>query len=138
MESEDPGQPDLYPNGKPQDIPFGILDIKIAVANPGDQTMVKLYFLEPVPAGARWYEYDTVADRWVDFSAYTEFADDRMSATLTLRDGGTEDSDGVVNGVIIDPGGIGLGNYAPADSSAAQKGWGRRRGCFIGTVNDPG
>jgi hypothetical protein len=138
VESEDPRQPDLYANGKPQDMPFGILDIKIAVANPGDQAVVKLYFLEPVPAGARWYEYDTVADRWVDFSAYTEFADDRMSATLTLQDGGPGDSDGVANGVIIDPGGIGLGAYAPADNSAVQGGSGGGGGCFIGTVNDPG
>jgi hypothetical protein len=61
-----------------------------------------------------------------------------MSATLTLRDGGPEDSDGVANGVIIDPGGIGLGDYAPADSSAVQSGGGGGGGCFIGTVNELG
>ena len=137
VESEDPGKPDLYPNGKPQNMPFGILDIKIAVANPGDQAVVKLYFLEPVPAGAIWYEHDTVTDRWVDFSAYTEFADDRMSATLTLRDGGPEDSDGVANGVIIDPGGIALGYFEPGSGSASQNGGGGGGGgCFIGTVHD--
>jgi hypothetical protein len=138
VESEDPRQPDLYANSKPQDMPFGILDLKIAVANPGDRAVVKLYFLEPVPANARWYEYDTAADRWVDFSAYTKFADDRMSATLTLQDGGSGDSDGAANGVIIDPGGIGLGDYAPAASSAVQSGGGGGGGCLIGTVNELG
>ena len=139
VESEDPLQPDLYPNSKPQNMPFGIINIKIAVANPGDQAVVKLYFLEPVPAAAKWYEYDTAADRWIDFSAYTEFANDRMSATLTLRDGGPGDSDGVANGVIIDPGGIGVADNAPASGSAPQGGsGGGGGGCFIGAINDSG
>ena len=139
VESEDPRQPDLYPNSKPQNMPFGIFNIKIAVANPGDQAVVKLYFLQPVPATGKWYEYDTAADRWIDFSAYTEFANDRMSATLTLRDGGPGDSDGVANGVIIDPGGIGVADNAPASGSAPQGGsGGGGGGCFIGAVNDSG
>jgi hypothetical protein len=138
VESEDPRQPDLYPNNKPQNMPFGILNIKIAVANPGDQTAVKLYFLEPVPAAAKWYEYDTAADRWIDFSAHTEFANDRMSATLTLRDGGPGDSDGVANGVIIDPGGIGVADNAYTNGSASQSGSGGGAGCFIDAVNDSG
>jgi hypothetical protein len=139
VESEDPRQPDLYANSKPQNMPFGILNIKIAVAEPGGQAVVKLYFLEPVPAMGKWYEYDTAADRWIDFSAFTEFANDRMSATLTLRDGGAEDSDGVANGVIIDPGGIGMADYAPANGSAPKSGsGGGGGGCFIGTVNDRG
>jgi hypothetical protein len=145
VESEDPRQPDLYPNSKPQNMPFGILNIKIAVANPGDQAVVKLYFLEPVPATGKWYEYDKAAERWIDFSAYTVFANDRMSATLTLRDGGPGDSDGVANGVIIDPGGIGVAENTPASSSAPQGGstpqggsGGGGGGCFIGAVNDSG
>jgi len=138
VESEDPRQPDLYANSKPENMPFGIINIKIAVAKPGDQAVVKLYFLEPVPANGKWYEYDTAAERWIDFSAYTEFANDRMSATLTLRDGGAGDSDGVANGVIIDPGGIGVGDYGPANGSAPQSGAGGGGGCFIGTVNDRG
>jgi chitinase len=139
VESEDPRQIDLYANGKPQDMPFGILDVKIAVANSGDQAVVKLYFLEPVPAAAKWYEYDPATERWIDFSAYTEFANDRMSATLTLRDGGAGDSDGVANGVIIDPGGIGVGYFEPVNDSASQSGGGGGGGgCFIGTVNDAG
>ena len=139
VESEDPRQSDLYPNSKPQNMPFGIINIKIAVANPGDQAVVKLYFLEPVPAAAKWYEYDTAAERWIDFSAYTEFANDRMSATLTLRDGGLGDSDGVANGVIIDPGGIGVADNVSASGSAPQGGsGGGGGGCFISTVNDCG
>ena len=72
------------------------------------------------------------------FPAYTGFANDRMSATVTLRDGGPGDSDGVANGVIIDPGGIGVADNAPASGSAPQSGSGGGRGCFIDTVNDRG
>ena len=138
VESEDPQQVDSYSNGKPATMPFGILNVKIAVANPGDQAVVKLYFLEPVPAAGKWYEYDAAADRWIDFSAYTEIANDRMSATVTLRDGGPGDSDGVANGVIVDPGGIGVADNAPASGSAPQSGSSGGRECFIDTVNGRG
>jgi hypothetical protein len=138
VESQDPRQPDVYANSKPKSMPFGIINTKIAVAKPGDQAPVKLYFLKPAPAAGKWYEYDTAADRWVDFSPYTEFATDRMSATLTLRDGGAGDSDGVANGVIVDPGGLGITDDGSASGSAPNSGGGGGGGCFIGTVNDRG
>jgi chitinase len=138
VESEDPRQPDLYANNKPQNMPFGILNIKIAVAKPGDQTVLKLHFFEPVPANGKWYEYDKTAEKWIDFSAYTEFAPDRMSAYVTLRDGGAGDTDGVANGIIIDPGGVGVADAGTISRSADQGGSGGGAGCFIGTVNDPG
>jgi hypothetical protein len=138
VESEDPRQPDLYANGKPKNMPFGILNVKIAVTKPGDPAVVKIHFLEPAPANGKWYEYDPAAARWIDFSAYTEFAADRMSATLTLRDGGPGDADGVANGVIIDPGGIGVGDDGSAGGGASQGGGGSGGGCFIGSVDDVG
>jgi hypothetical protein len=150
VESEDARQPDLYVNNKPESMPFGILNIKIAVAKPGDQAAVKLYFLEPAPPAGKWYEYDMATERWIDFSSYTEFANDRLSAMITLRDGGPGDADGVANGIIIDPGGIGLaddgsnngsgsgtegisGNLR-GDGSAGSGGGGG--GCFIATSSE--
>jgi len=91
VESEDPRRPGWWASGKPASMPFGILNVKIAVAKPGDPAMVKLYFPEPVPAAGKWYEYYPSTDRWVDFSFFTEFAADRLSATIALRDGGSGD-----------------------------------------------
>jgi hypothetical protein len=106
VESEDPRQPDSFAYGKPARMPFGLINFKIAVSRPGDGTTVKLYFSQTASRFSKWYKYDAIADKWYDFSAYARFAKDRRSVTLTLKDGGPGDSDGVANGVIVDPAGI--------------------------------
>jgi hypothetical protein len=106
VESENPRRLKSLPGGRPGKTPLGLINLKIAVANPGDQTEVKLYLSEAAPLKALWYHYDPIADTWDDFSAYAIFAPDRKSVTLTLRDGGPGDVDGTANGVIVDPAGL--------------------------------
>jgi hypothetical protein len=101
VESEDVSQLDSYAYGKPSNMPFALINFKIAVAKPGDTAVVKLYFSKAASYSSKWYQYDAIADRWYDFSAYAKFAGDRRSVTLTLKDGGPGDADGVVNGVIV-------------------------------------
>ena len=99
-------------------MPFGLINFKIAVAKPGDQAVVKLYFSKAASYFSKWYKYDPIADKWYDFSAYAKFAADRRSVTLTLLDGGPGDADGVANGVIVDPAGIrGSGGRTRHDSA---------------------
>jgi hypothetical protein len=109
VESENTTLAGAYGAGKPRRMPFGLVNFKIAVAHPGDTVAVKLYFSEPAPFLSRWYKYDGVAGAWYDFSSYAKFSSDRRSLTLTLRDGGPGDADGIANGVIVDPAGIGVG-----------------------------
>ena len=106
VESEDVRQSDSVAYGKPASMPFALINFKIAVANPGDQATVKLYFSKAASTSSKWYKYDPIADRWYDFSAYASFAADRRSVTLALTDGGPGDADGVANGVIVDPAGV--------------------------------
>jgi hypothetical protein len=110
VESKDPNQLDASTAGKPESLPFGLIDFKIAVAKPGDRATVTLYFSKTAPSGSIWYMLDTVSNIWADFSAYANFAGDRRSVVLTLTDGGPGDADGIANGVIVDPGGIGVSN----------------------------
>ena len=117
VESEDARQLDSYAYGKPNSMPFALINFKIAVAKPGDQAVVKLYFSKAASYSSKWYKYDPIDDRWYDFSAYAKFAFDRRSVTLTLRDGGPGDADGVANGVIVDPAGV-----AEADDEIASIG----------------
>ncbi len=126
VESEDPGAEGGYAAEKPRKMPFGLINFRIAVAHPGDAVAVKLYFSEPVPRRGRWYKYNPIEERWVDFSAYTRFSADRRSMTLSLRDGGVGDADGVANGVIVDPAGI---VEVAEEALAASAGQGS---CFIG------
>jgi len=101
VESEDVSQLDSYAYGKPADMPFALINFKIAVGKPGDTAVVKLYFSKAASSSSKWYQYDAIADRWYDFSAYAKLAGDRRSVTLTLTDGGPGDADGVANGVIV-------------------------------------
>ncbi|MDO8944597.1 MAG: hypothetical protein Q7U75_15550, partial [Desulfobacterales bacterium] len=74
VESEYPGQPDSYASSQPWKMPFGLINFKIAVAKPGDQAVVKLYFSKAASFFSKWYKYDPIADKWYDFSAYAKFA----------------------------------------------------------------
>jgi len=67
-----------------------------------------------------WFKYDTLTG-WVDYTTHTEFNADRSQIILTLTDGGAGDADGVVNGIIEDPSGLGLKNSNSGSSG----------GCFI-------
>jgi hypothetical protein len=149
VESEDPRLPDAYAPGKPKRMPFGLINFKIAVAQPGDPATVKLYFSERAPWRSKWYKYDPIAERWYDFSAYANFAADRRSVTLTLRDGGAGDADGVANGVIVDPAGVveeeadaepvtgDTGVGAGDGGSGSASGGGGGGGCFISAAASP-
>jgi len=135
VESEDPRQSDSHASDKPLRMPFGLINFKIAVLKPGDQATVKLHFSEPAPAKSQWYKYDPIAGSWYDFSAYARFAANRRSLTLTLRDGGAGDADGVANGVIVDPAGIVEQADAETTSSDGGAGGGEGGGCFIAAAN---
>ncbi|MFZ0484440.1 MAG: CFI-box-CTERM domain-containing protein, partial [Desulfobacterales bacterium] len=81
-----------------------------------------------------FYKYDTI-NGWYDYSEHTTFNDDGQSVTLELKDGGYGDSDGLANGVIVDPGGIASGGSGSTytDSGVDIGGIGGGGGCFIAT-----
>ena len=124
--------------GKP-DLDFGLMQFKLRVNSPGDTAKIKIYFSEPV--GDHWYKYDII-DGWTEYSSdypdNVDFSSDRRSVILTLIDGGPGDSDGVANGIIVDPsgpGGSGPEGYSPPSSnSGGGSGGGGGGGCFIATA----
>jgi hypothetical protein len=82
---------------------------------------------------------------WQDYSAHAVFSADRKSVTLSFMDGGFGDADGVANGVIVDPSGVGAtiaqpGENDPPDPDAASDtsggGGGGGGGCLISTALD--
>ncbi|MBW1754383.1 MAG: hypothetical protein JRJ46_15165, partial [Deltaproteobacteria bacterium] len=73
----------------------------------------------------KWFKYNETGG-WYDFSNYAVFNADRDQVTLTLVDGDPDtDDDGVANGVIKDPSGLG---------TAGTAGGGGGGGCFIATA----
>jgi hypothetical protein len=112
----------------PQDMIYGLMDIKVKVDIPGSSTTVTVLLPEPVPQGYKWYKYSP-SQGWYDYSANVTFNGDRTQLSITLVDGGTGDDDGEQNGIIDDPSGLGA---APAGSVSS--GGGGAGGCFIDTL----
>ena len=110
----------------------GLVSFKLGLRNGATTADVTVYFSEPAPADAVWYKYDLDAG-WVAYNNVT-FSGDRKSITIHLTDGGAGDDDGVQNGVIVDPSGLGYSGgssgYAitDTDSSSSSSSGG---GCFI-------
>ncbi len=105
LEAQDPNNPELgfQNDGKPNYFEFGLLDFKILVEQPGDETMVTLYLSKAAYSEGNCFKYDPVNNAWFDYSDYTEFSPNRKQVYLTLKDGGFGDADGIENGIIVDP-----------------------------------
>ena len=140
---------------KMNQLPYGLINFKLAVDQPGDKAVVTVHFSQPVSGSAKWVKFDPIKGTWLDYGAYSEFSDDRMSVTLEFVDGGFGDDDGVANGVIIDPSGLDLSPDAESfsmegagsveteitgggDSGAGGNGGGSGGGCFVtGAMEEP-
>jgi hypothetical protein len=90
--------------------------------------LVRVYYSEDISEAKQYYLYDTV-NGWQDYTQYTTFNPDGRSITVELKDGGHGDSDGVANGIIVDPGGV-----ADAASTGGLDAGGVGGGCFIATA----
>jgi hypothetical protein len=114
--------------GRPETLPFGLIKFRVAVASADGAAEVRVYLSQAAPAGSKWYKYDPVTG-WQDYSAYATFSADRKSVALRLKDGDYGDADRLVNGEILDPGGIG------AEAAGGGSGGGGGGGCFIDSAS---
>ena len=116
--------PSINPNGKPSDLAFtdGLVHYKVTGVATGGTVQVQITFPTAIPAGSKIYKVDS--NGFHDFSANAIIID--KTVTLTLTDGGSGDSDGVANGVIVDPVGVASPMSMPPDTS------GSGGGCSIG------
>jgi hypothetical protein len=96
------------------------------VPQQGGTVQVKVYYEQDISGATGYYLYDTVKG-WQDYTQYTTFNADGRSVTVELKDGGHGDSDGVANGIIVDPGGVAGAATGGLDSGAGG-------GCFIATA----
>lgn len=109
-----------------------LVSIKLALHSGETTASYTVYLSEPAPPNALWYKYD-LENGWEPY-AHATFSDDRKSVTILLVDGGDGDDDGVQNGIIVDPSGVGYPlatdgyNSQTSDASSAS---GTSGGCFI-------
>jgi hypothetical protein len=115
---------------RPTDFPFDLINYRLKVTSPDGTAQVTVYLSEQAPADAKWYKYDSI-DGWVDYSDHATFSADRQSVTLELKDGDYGDLDRIVNGEIIDPGGVGVTASTTPVPPISSGGGGGGGGCFI-------
>jgi hypothetical protein len=92
---------------------LGLINFKILVDAPGDETVVTIHLSWAATENSILYKYDPINATWLDYSDYAEFSLDRKVIYLTLKDGGFGDADGVENGIIVDP--LAVGTETPVD-----------------------
>ncbi len=109
---------------RPDEIPFGLISFKIELDPGVEAADLIVYFSVRASDDALWYKYDPI-NSWRVFTDAV-FSETRMSVTLSIEDGGEFDADGLKNGVIIDPSGLGLTIPLIRGSSS--------NFCFIGTA----
>ncbi|NOY61632.1 MAG: hypothetical protein GXP10_00520 [Gammaproteobacteria bacterium] len=105
---------------------FRVDGLLIDKSNPAT-VVVTFYFPEKLDLQLRWVKYDT-ATQQISILSSAEYGEKTIKVTLT--DGGDGDSDGVINGVIVDPGGPLRPTVTPSppagDSSSGGGGGGGR------------
>jgi hypothetical protein len=118
----------LDKKNKPKKFLYGLVAYRLEVPEQGGTVQVRVYYEKDISGANRYYLYDTVKG-WQDYTEYTTFNPDGRSVTVELQDGGHGDSDGVANGIIVDPGGVASATSGGvADSGAGG-------GCFIATAS---
>ena len=124
------------------EIMTGLVSFKMRLLNNETAASVTIYLSSPAPADAAWYKYN-LEEGWVAYP-YATFSDDRKSVTIHLVDGGSGDDDGIQNGVIVDPSGLGYSSasgslgYSSQTSTVATTSDSSGAGCFIGIASDGG
>jgi hypothetical protein len=83
------------------EFPDGLVSYQVIGVVPGSTATVKVTFPSGIPAGSKVYKVGPAGFKEVGNPAIQG-----NTVTLTLTDGGAGDSDGVANGVIVDPVGV--------------------------------
>ena len=114
---------------KPKKFVFGLASYRLRVNQLGGIAIVRIYYSEDIAGAKIFYMYDSI-NGWQDYTEHVIFNEDGRSVTVELKDGGHGDSDGVENGIIVDPGGVATSVSAGGllDSGALKS------GCFIATA----
>jgi hypothetical protein len=91
------------------DFPDGLFSFTITNVDPGETVTVYLELPTSVPIGSEYWKcHEGESPQWFSMPIGSDDGDNVISISLT--DGGIGDSDGGVNGEIVDPGGLGLVN----------------------------
>ncbi len=104
----------------------GLISFKLFLEPDVTNVSIEVLFSKPAPENAEWYKFNS-DEGWQTYPNIT-FSADRKSMTILLEDGGAGDQDGVRNGVIVDPSGLG---YERLFSNGTSSTYSDQTACFI-------
>jgi hypothetical protein len=107
----------------------GLISFKLYLQPGVTAASMTVLFSEPAPENAQWYKLYPDAG-WQVYPDVV-FSSDRKAMTMVLEDGGAGDLDGIRNGVIVDPAGLG---YESALSGSTTSTHSDQTACFIPLV----
>jgi hypothetical protein len=117
--------------GRPLDFPIGVTGLEIRVPGSGRRASITFFLPAPADPEDRWFKHDPSVG-WYDFGA--AFSPDRTRVTLEIGDGSRGDVDGIANGRIVDPSGLGTPSGLPPSPGLDNEGDGDGGGCFLGVM----
>ena len=88
-------------------LPYGLFNFTISGLTPGESATITITLPSDIPVGSLWWKVNLTNGNNTWYSIPVGDDDGDNVITITLTDGGLGDNDGVANGVIVDPGGIG-------------------------------
>jgi hypothetical protein len=94
--------------------PDGLFSFTVSGLSNGQTITVMITLTNPLPAGLfSYWKYNPITNTWAQLPASKASLDStRTVITLTLTDGQSpDDSDGLANGVIVDPGGPAISHF---------------------------
>lgn len=106
----------------------GLISFKLYLEPDMTTASITVLFSEPAPENAQWYKFNS--DKGWQAYPHIAFSEDRKSMTILLEDGGAGDQDGVTNGVIVDPSGLG---YERSLSNGTNSTYSDQSACYIST-----
>lgn len=107
----------------------GLISFKLYLEPDMTTASITVLFTEPAPENAEWFKFNS-DEGWKAYPNVV-FSEDRKSMTILLEDGGAGDQDGVANGVIVDPSGLG---YERVLSNSTHSTYSDQTACFISTT----
>jgi hypothetical protein len=128
----------------PAEMPYGLMSFTLKLKPGEEEAEVRVIFSEPVSGVKKWYKYNAKNNNgsWEDYSdlgfvSFGTTSSGNAVVVLRLKDGGYGDADGVLNGYIVDPGGLAIlseGTDTGSDQLSTSSPGGGAGGCFIGTA----
>jgi hypothetical protein len=116
--------PSITQSGKPTVVfPYGAMRFSITGISPGSSVDVDMVFPDNVPDYAQFYKITSTGWKEIKFGSNNGDA----KITVKFKDGDpATDGDGIANGVIVDPGALGVPSEEPEDNNDDDNGT-----CFI-------